>query len=316
MSARLVAAFLHPPLPAIELGYVAQVLGGAYRLDFCALEPGLVASPAGLSMVAAHGLDLIGRAHTIVIPGWEPETPVPADLAAALQRAHSAGARVVTIGGGAFVAAAAGLLDGRRATTHWGCCGELSRLYPNIKVEPDRLYVDEGDVVTGAGRSAGLDLLLYLVGKDHGAAASNDLARQLVAPPWREGSQTQRAARPVPRGKDSRLSVVIDYLRSNATRPHRTPELASLAAMSPRTFNRKFRETVGHSPYRWLLHERIVVARELLELSALSIDEVSAEAGFNSTQAFRKAFRNIVGANPTDYRRTRQEETFATSKSG
>ncbi len=310
----LVAVFLHPPLPAIELSYITEVFGNGrlsadepYELAFGALQAGSVSSAAGITVLTPHGLELFDRAQIVIVPSWDPSAEVPPELVAALRTAHSRRARIVSIGSGVFALAAAGLLDDKRATTHWVHCQELADRYPKIRVEPDQLYIDEGDLITGAGRSAGLDMLLYLVGQDRGAAKCNEIAQRLIAPPYRAGHQTQRAARPVPRSKDNRLSGVIDYLRANATQPHRTPELAALAAMSPRTFNRKFRETVGQSPYNWLLQERIIIAKELLEMGGLSIDEVGAEAGFNSTQSFRKAFRSVTGINPTDYRRHRKE---------
>lgn len=310
----LVAVFLHPPLPAIELSYITEVFGSGrfsadapYELAFGALQAGSVSSAPGITVLTPHGLELFDRAQIVIVPSWDPSAAVPAELVAALRRVRARRGRIVSIGSGVFALAAAGLLDDKRATTHWIHCEELADRYPKICVEPDKLYIDESGLITGAGQSAGLDMLLYLVRQDRGAAACNEIAQRLIAPPYRAGHQTQRAARPVPRSKDNRLSGVIEYLRANATRHHRTPELAALAAMSPRTFNRKFRETVGHSPYGWLLHERVAIARDLLESSVLSIDEVGAEAGFTCTQSFRKAFRSVFGVNPTDYRRNQRE---------
>jgi AraC family transcriptional activator FtrA len=313
VTSHLVALLVHPPLAALEFGYVSEVFGGErpeaaqhwYELTTAAIAPEPVYVASGLAVTAAEGLEAFSRADTIVIPAWRPSDTLAGEIAAALSEAAARGARLVSIGTGAFALAAAGLLDGRRATTHWADAQELACRYPKIQVQADALYVDEGPVVTGAGQTAGLDMLLHLVRRDHGAQVSNALARRLVAPPHRAGDQVQCARRPVPRAKDTRLARVIDHLRTHATQPQRTPDLALMAAMSERSFNRKFRDTVGYSPYDWLLRERVAIARELLEESSLSIDQIGAESGFGSTQSFRNAFKSIVGINPNHYRRSR-----------
>jgi AraC family transcriptional activator FtrA len=311
VSRHLIALLVHPPLAALEFGYVSEVFGGPqpegaqhwYELLTVAQATEPVYAGSGLAVTARAGLEGFAMADTILIPSWRACDPLPQAISSALKDAAARGTRIVSIGSGAFALAAAGLLDGRRATTHWGDADELARLYPRVQVQADMLYVDEGAIVTGAGHTAGLDMLLHLVRRDHGARISNALARRLVAPPHRAGDQLQCAQRPVPQAKDTRLARVIEFLRANAAQPHRTPDLATMAAMSERSFNRKFRDTVGYSPYDWLLRERVAIARELLEESSLSIDQIGAEAGFGSTQSFRNAFRTIVGVNPANYRR-------------
>lgn len=312
MTGRRIALFVHPPLSALEFGFANEVFGGThpeggtdwYELVTVALAPEPVHAAGGLAVTAQAGLEAFAQADTIVIPSWRPADPIPPALTAALAAASARGVRIVSIGTGAFALAGAGLLDGRTATTHWADADELARRYPKVRVNTDALYIEEGAIHTGAGQTAGLDMLLHLVRRDHGARISNMIARRLVAPPHRGGEQIQCAQRPVPRMKDTRLARVIDHLRANATHPHRTPDLATMAAMSERSFNRKFRDTVGYSPYDWLLRERVAIAKELLEESSLSIDQIGAESGFGSSQSFRNAFRNIVGINPADYRRS------------
>ena len=323
MKNHLVAVLAHPPLSSFEFSCTAEIFGHRrpdanrrwYDFGVGAVAPGPIPTTGGIDVYVRHGLEIFDRAETIVIPSWDQAAAPPAVLVAMLKAAHARGARLVSISSGVFLLAAAGLLDGRRAATHWSHAPELSRLYPLIDVDSEVLYIDDGQIVTGAGSSAGLDMLLHLVRRDHGTRICNLVARGLVTPPHRDGDQAQIVQRPVPRGADTRLARVLDYLRRNATSPHRTEELAAMAAMSPSYFNRKFRQTVGTSPYDWLLHERVAIARELLEESTLSIDQIGAEAGFGSTVSFRNNFVNIVGLKPATYRRAHRSAA-APARSG
>ena len=224
----------------------------------------------------------------------------PPQIAAAWER----GARLLSICSGAFVLAAAGVLDGRRATTHWIHAEALRRRHPAVEVSPDVLYIDEGRVVTGAGAAAGLDMMLHVVRRDHGARIANHVARHLVIPPYREGGQAQFAERPMPQVADSRLSRVISWMREHARDDLRIEAVAAMAAMSPRTFFRKFREATGMAPYDWLIHERVAITRQLLEEARLSVEQIATEAGFGAAETMRHHFRRIVGRSPLDYRRT------------
>jgi AraC family transcriptional regulator, transcriptional activator FtrA len=316
MKNHLVAALAHPPLSSFEFSCTAEIFGRPrpsdnvrwYEFAVGAVRAGPVSATGGVEVHVRYGLELFDRADTIVIPSWDPAASPPGELVAMLGAAYARGARLVSICSGIFLLAATGLLDGRRAATHWSHADELRRRYPKVRVESQILYIDDGQILTGAGSSAGLDLLLHIVRRDHGTRLCNMVAHNLVAPPHRDGAQAQLVERPVPRGADTRLAKVLDYLRANATHKLRTEELAEMAAMSPSYFNRKFRQTVGTSPYDWLLHERVAIARELLEESSLSIDQIGAEAGFGSTVSFRNNFVNIVGLKPASYRRIHKAE--------
>ena len=276
--------------------------GPWYDLRIGSLDPSPVHGNGGMAVVADAGLEVFEDADTIVVPGWR-LTEVPAELAAALRTAHARGARLLTICTGAFALAGAGLLDGRRATTHWRYVERLAREYPAVSVEPDVLYVDEGDILTSAGSAAGLDMLLHVIRKDWGAATCNAVARTMLVPPHRDGGQAQFIERPVPPRPDERLARVLDRLRSDPAREHRIEDLASLAAMSPRTLFRQFRAATGGTPYDWLLRERVAVAKRLLEETDLSIEQVADRAGFGAADTFRHHFRSIAGTAPTEYRR-------------
>lgn len=273
-----------------------------YDLVICSLDPSPVRGSGGIAIQAEAGLEAFEDAETIVIPGWR-LTEVPAELTAALRQAHARGARLLSICTGAFALAAAGVIDGRRATTHWRYAQRLAREYPNITVEPDVLYVDEGDVVTSAGSAAGLDMLLHVIRKDWGAATCNMVARTMLVPPHRDGGQAQFIERPVPPRPDARLAKVFDRLRSEPAREHRIEDLAALAAMSPRTLFRQFRAATGGTPYDWLLRERVAAAKRLLEETGLSIEQVADRAGFGAADTLRHHFRSIAGTAPTEYRR-------------
>jgi AraC family transcriptional activator FtrA len=209
---------------------------------------------------------------------------------------------LLTICSGAFVLAATGLLDGRRATTHWRYTDALQRRYPNIKVDPAVLYVDEGQLLTSAGSAAGLDLCLHLVRRDHGADVANQVARRLVIPPHRDGGQAQFVERPVAKRESSALSKVIDHMQRRLASHQPIAELAAMAAMSERSFMRHFKQATGTSPADWLIAARVDRARELLEGSSLSIDAIAGECGFGSAITLRHHFRRKLGVSPGAYK--------------
>jgi transcriptional regulator GlxA family with amidase domain len=249
-------------------------------------------------------LRALADAHTIVVPGvTEPGHPVPPALVTALRPAAARGARIASICSGAFVLAAAGLLDGLRATTHWLATTELARAYPSIDVDPDVLFVDNGRILTSAGAAAGLDLCVHMVRRDHGAAVAAEAARLAVMPLERDGRQAQRIVHAAPAPDGPSLAPLLHWLDAH---PHEQLSLARMArwaAMSPRTLSRRFREQVGTTPAQWILQLRVRRAQQLLETSALSMERVAASVGFGSSATFRDRFRRVVGTSPQAYRR-------------
>jgi AraC family transcriptional activator FtrA len=275
-----------------------------YDFSVCAAERGPLRTAGGLTLRGAQGLSLLERADTIVVPGWrELAEPPPAALLRRLRDALERGARLCSICSGVFLLAAAGVLDGRRATTHWRYAAQLAARYPRIRVEPDALYVDEGQVLTSAGSAAGLDMLMHLVRRDHGARIANQVAQRLVMAPHREGGQAQFVPRPVASDERGRLARLIEYLRAHLQEPHTLRTLAARAAMSPRTLQREFVAATGQAPYEWLVGERIARAKELLESSRLSSQGIAGRVGMGSAESLRHHFRRRVGTSPAQYRR-------------
>ena len=275
-----------------------------YEFAVCAAERGPLRAAGGVEVHAPHTLRLLERADTIVIPGWrDPDEPPPAALLRHLRRAHERGARLCSICSGVFVLAAAGLLDGRRATTHWRYVERLAARYPLIRVEPNSLYVDDGALLTSAGSAAGLDMLLHLVRRDFGAAIANRVAQRLVIPPHREGGQAQFVPRPLSRDERGRLARLMDFIRAHPGHPHTLAALARRAAMSTRTLQREFIAATGIAPYEWVVRERIARAKELLETTRLSAQGVAARVGMGSAESLRHHFRRHVGTTPGQYRR-------------
>jgi AraC family transcriptional regulator, transcriptional activator FtrA len=258
-----------------------------------------------LSADIRHGLDALASADTVIVPSCaDPAAPTPAALVAAVRAAHDAGARVASLCTGAFALAEAGLLDGRRATTHWAHTDLMRERYPAVRVDPDVLYVDEGDVLTSAGRAAGMDLCLHLVRLDHGTAVANALARSLVVAPHRPGGQAQFISAPVAYGRDHALAGVMPWALARLDQPTTVPDLARQAQMSPRTLGRHFRAVTGMSPLRWLHAQRIRYAQELLETSGLSVEQVAARTGMGTATTLRRHFHQQLGVPPEAYRRT------------
>lgn len=276
-----------------------------YEFSVCSVERGPLRSTSGaLRLATTRGLATLATADTILVPGWrDPAETPPRALLDAIRRAHHRGARVVSICSGVFVLAAAGLLDGRRATTHWRYTEILRSRYPSIDVEPDVLYVQDGRVFTSAGSAAGIDLCLQLVRLDHGAEIANQVARRLVVSPHRDGGQAQFIAQPVPARPAGGLAPAMDWALARLDRSIGVGDLARVAALSPRTLLRRFRDEVGDTPHRWLLRQRVLAAQRQLESSRAGIEEIASAVGFGTAQTLRLHFRRILRTSPNAYRR-------------
>jgi transcriptional regulator GlxA family with amidase domain len=279
-----------------------------YRLLVCAGEDGALRTTGGLELTAPNGLEALSRAGTIVVPAWRSITqPPPAAALDALRRAHDEGARIIGLCTGAFVLAAAGLLDGRPATTHWMYAPTLAKRYPAVHVDPRELFVDDGDILTSAGTAAGIDLCLHVVRTDHGAEAAGALARRLVVPPRRQNGSEAGYPRLLDRslpeeiGADP-LAEVVAWALEHLHEQFDVETLAARAYMSRRTFDRRFRSLTGSAPLQWLITQRVLQAQRLLETSDYSVDEVAGRCGFRSPVALRGHFRRQLGASPAAYR--------------
>lgn len=276
-----------------------------FKVKVCAVDPSPMPTNSGFSIHAAHGLAGLRDAETVIVPGWRnaAELPPPA-LLDALRKAHRRGAKIVSFCLGAFVLAAAGLLDGRRATTHWKWAAELAERYPSIDVDPGVLYVDEGDIVTAAGCAAAIDCCLHLVRTRHGAEVANHIARRMVVSPYRQGGQAQFIEQPVfSSATPDRLSQVMDWMTQHLDVAHTLDELAERASMTRRTFTRRFRQTTGTTVGQWLLNQRLALAQRMLEMTDRPIEIVAEESGFASPALFRRCFGQAFGVKPSVYRR-------------
>ncbi|KAB2379955.1 GlxA family transcriptional regulator [Actinomadura montaniterrae] len=307
-----VVALVRPPQSPFELGCAAQVFGIARaglptRYDFTVSteRPGPVATLAGYDMLVTNGLQALDDAETVIVPGWLPtsEPPSPA-VVDALRRAHSRGARIVSICSGAFALAHAGLIDGRRATTHWAQADEFAARFPHVQLDPDVLYVDHGDVATSAGAGAGFDLCLHLVRTDQGARYAAQVARTMVMPPHREGGQLQYSSAPHPAHIDDTLAPLLDWVTARLEEPMTLETMAAHAGVSPRTLTRRFTDQLGTSPGQWLLTQRIAAAQDLLESTDLPLDAIARRVGLSSATNLRRRFLNALATTPGAYRRT------------
>ncbi|HCT80912.1 MAG TPA: AraC family transcriptional regulator [Micromonosporaceae bacterium] len=300
-------------MPIYELAIVCEVFGGErpypwYDLRLCAIRPGATRTESGFLVETPHSLDEIANADTVVVPAipWaclDPDRPLPSELIEALRAANARGARMVSLCSGAFALAAAGVLDGRRATTHWMQAEALAQRYPQIEVDAAVLYVDEGRVLTSAGRSAGLDLCLHLVRRDFGAEMANRVARSLVVPAHRPGGQSQYVDLSVPKTDDDAMGPLLQWAIAHLDRPLTVAQLAKRTNLSARTFVRRFHAVTGTSPLQWLLHQRLAHAQVLLESTSLSIERVSEHSGLGTAANLRRHFHLNVGVTPTEYRR-------------
>jgi transcriptional regulator GlxA family with amidase domain len=297
-------------MPMYELGIAYEVFGTRwadpwYSLQLCASGPTRIES--GFVISPSQGYESLVSASMVLIPAlphaWLRTRTMPADLVSAVQEAASAGARMVSLCSGAFVLAAAGLLDGMRATTHWQQAAKLAQWHPSVQVDPAVLYVDNGDVLTSAGRSAGLDLCLHIVRRDFGAHVANQVARRMVVPAHRPGGQAQYIDHSVPSRDSDSMGALLQWACARLDSPLTVEVLARQAKMSTRTFARRFHSATGTTPRQWLLSQRLNRARELLESTELSVDQVSEQCGLGSSANFRSHFGATVGTTPTEYRR-------------
>jgi AraC family transcriptional regulator, transcriptional activator FtrA len=313
LTGPLVAVLAYDGLCTFEFGVAYEIFGldrpemgpDWYRYRLVACEGGTLRVAGGLMVEADGDLSLLDDADLIVIPGWRSkDAPVPAPLIEALRAAHARGARLASLCSGVFVLAATGLLDCRRATTHWRYTEALAARYPLIRIEPDVLYVDNGSILTAAGSAAGIDLCLHIVRRDFGPEAANRVARRLIVPPHRDGGQAQFIEKPVPAAYESqRLGALIHWMRANIADDQPLAALAAQAGMSLRTFQRRFEEMTGLPPGAWIIRERVGKAREVLETAAdITIENVAALSGFGSVETLRHHFRNQLGVAPSRYR--------------
>jgi AraC family transcriptional activator FtrA len=312
-SGHRVSVLAYAGMSAFELGIVTEVFGlprpeldvDWYDLTVCAESPDAVPVVGRATMSSPYGLEAFARADTVIVPGVSDVHADPSDgLVAALLRAHRRGARVVSICSGAFALAAAGLLDGRRAATHWRYADLLARRYPTVRVDADVLYVDSGDVLTSAGSAAGLDLCLHLVRKDFGATVANSVARRLVIQPHRSGGQAQFIEAPVaPDGDDERVAASMDWALSHLDTEMTVADLARRAHMSTRSYLRHFHRASATSPIRWLIDRRVQASLALLESSDATVDEIASAVGFATTTTYRHHFGRAMRTSPSAYRR-------------
>lgn len=295
----------HLSVPCVVFGESNPVTP-PFELMVCAAEDGPLRTTAGFSLLVEHGLAALETAGTVIVPSWRDvaERP-PRRLLDALLAAHRRGAQIVGLCLGAYVLAEAGLLDGRRATTHWAFAQDFARRYPGVKVDADVLYVDDGQLLTSAGTAAGIDCCLHLLRRSHGAECANRVARRLVVPPHRQGGQAQFIEQPLPASAgDSRLAQLLDWLRASLQQPHSVDSVAGKALMSRRTFTRHFRQLTGGTLGSWLLAERLALAQRLLETTEQSVERVAALAGFGSPASLRQHFGKGLGVSPSAWRQT------------
>jgi len=304
-----VAVLAYDGLCTFEFGIAVELFGlprpelaDWYRFQVCAEAPGRLRATGGFAIEVSGGLAALETAGTIVVPGWRGAGVPPSDaLLDSLRRAHAQGARLVSICSGVFVLAATGLLAGKRATTHWRYVAQLAAAYPDIRVEPDVLYIDEGQILTSAGSAAGLDLGLHLIRRDFGPAIANQVARRLVIPPHRDGGQAQFIDRPV-QAEGAALAGMFDWIRANLTEDLSIQRLARRASLSERTFLRRFAAATGTTPNDWITTARLARARELLERTDLAVERVATDSGFGTADTLRHHFRTRLQTSPQRYR--------------
>lgn len=310
MAAHRVVAVVLEDVRFLDLAAPAHFFGhlGPPRYDFAlaAVQPGAVRGSSGFEIAVEHGVGAIERADTVVVPGYGPTDEAPAEaLLDALRTASANGARMMSICTGAFALAHAGLLDGRRAATHWADAAALAAGFPAVEVDPNVLFVDEGDVLTSAGVAAGLDLCLHVVRSDHGAEVASEFARRTVIAPHRDGGQAQFIDLPLPPSIDqgADLAGTRTWALEHLHEPLDVATLSGHALVSPRTFARRFRAETGTTPHKWLLHQRVLQARRLLERSDTPVEEIATRCGFGSAASLRTHFKSQTGTSPIAYRR-------------
>lgn len=313
VSPARVVVLAYDGLCTFEFGVAVEIFGlprpemgeSWYRFAVAGVDEGELRATGGIRILADGDLSLLECADLILVPGWRGiDAAVPDALCDALRRASARGCQLLSICSGVFVLAATGLLNGRKATTHWRYIEALKTRYPAIDVIEDVLYQDEGDILTSAGSAAGIDLCLHVVRRDYGMEAANRVARRLVIPPHRDGSQTQQLSRPVAQLRESqRLGQLFDFLHQHLALAHTVDSLARRVGMSQRTFLRRFQDATGTTPTRWLLNERLLRAKDYLENSKLSIDNIAEQTGFGQAATLRHHFRQHYALSPARYRK-------------
>jgi transcriptional regulator GlxA family with amidase domain len=316
----IVAAIVSHGVSPFELSVACEVFGldrrelvdPWYELRVCAaVEPPVrMKTSFGLTLQTPYRLDEVARAGTVIIPMWPPDDEAPEEVLDAVRLAHARGARILSFCSGAFLLARAGLLDGRRCTTHWMYAERLQQECPQVDVAPDVLYVVDGNVMTSAGTAAAIDLCLHLVRQDHGADVANAVARRMVVPPHRDGGQAQFIQAPVPTltQVDDPFRVTLDWAVEHLDEPLTVEVLARRSAMSPRTFARRFVGATGTTPLQWLLRQRVLHAQRLLETTEEPVEWVAGRCGFGTAAGMRVHFQRQVGTSPMAYRRTFRSE--------
>ncbi|SDS13469.1 GlxA family transcriptional regulator [Actinoplanes derwentensis] len=308
MRPHRIAVLVLPGANPLDVGIISQIFaprhGLGYELRHCSVTPGPVPGRDGLGYTVEYGLELLHDADTVVVTAFNTyESPPALPVLDALRGAAARGSRMVSICTAAFALAAAGLLDGRRATTHWQRTATLQRLYPEISVVSDVLFVDEGDVLTSAGLAAGIDLCLHMIRRDHGVQASNDVARTIIAAPYRSGGQPQLVPRSLPEPLGDVFAATREWALRRLNEPIGVPEMARHARVSTRTFGRRFVEDTGYTPMQWILRARVDMARWYLESSALGVEQIAGHVGLGTGANLRLHFQRILGTTPTEYRR-------------
>lgn len=301
-----VVALAIPDVVAFDLSIPAQVFGhdderDRYSFTVCTERPGDIATSTGFSVGVRHPLEALQDADTVVVPGFHPHLATPDYAVDALRDAAGRGTRIASVCIGAFALATAGLLDGRVATTHWQYADDFQRLHPQVTLKPEVLYVDEGQFLTSAGISAGIDLCLYMVHLDYGANAAADAARRMVVAVHRTGGQAQYSRRPLP--AEGGLGDTLEWAITQMRRPLTVDSLAHRAGMSKRTLVRRFAEQIGTTPMRWLISQRVQEAERLLEATGLDVEDIADRCGFGSAAVLRLHLAREVGMTPTAYRR-------------
>lgn len=311
---KTVAALLIDELAPFEFGVICEVFGidrtddGVPKFEFrvCGERPGepLTTTVPGVTMTPAFGLDGLDGADLVALPAVSIRNDYPPAVLDALLAASGRGATLLSVCSGAFLLGATGLLDGRHCTTHWHHIEEFQERFPEAKVDPDVLFVDEGDLITSAGTAAGIDACLHLVRRELGSAVATAIARRMVVPPQRDGGQRQFVELPIPECTGDSLQPVLAWLLENLADEHTVATLARRAQMSERTFARRFVAETGTTPHKWLSMQRVLHAQTMLENTQLGIEEIARECGFGTAALLRHHFHRVVGVSPHDYRRT------------
>ena len=290
---------------AVEIFALARPeLQNWYTCETVAVDNGPIRGMGNVVIDGASDIAALEKADVIIVPGWRGEKdPVPSELQKALHNAHERGARIASICSGVFVLAQCGLLDGKKATTHWRYTESLREQFPAVNVNQKVLYVDEGQVLTSAGSASGLDLCLHIVRSDFGAKAANEVARRLVVPAFRDGGQAQFISRPIPTAFYGNIAPLLDVIRESLDEDWEIERIAKAANTSARTLQRRFKLATGHSPHMWLTHERVELAKDLLETTNLNIQQIADVTGLKTPETFRHHFKRLTGDSPSSFRR-------------